>query len=465
VTGPYLALSADKPVGLSTGRPRSLEEIRRLIGEQRMAWERRREAAGDLAELWDAMQTGLAWNTIYEPLHDRIVCPVSRRWSLNNRGYVQYLWDTYFAAYQATAVGERELAYVNLVEMTRAKHKAERPFVPNVEQANGFLSRDRSQPPVGSLCAREAYRAFGDTWILELLYPDLREWNEWWHRTRRYDDLLCYGSTPYEPVIGNRWETETGEAVNGWFGASMESGWDGGVLYRNVPFDKERHHLKHWDAALNGLYVLDCRALADIARVIGDEPAAAELDGRADAYRKSLQKLWNEEIGFYQNRNWETGEFSEVIAVNGFYPLIAGAATDEQAVRLVTEHLLNPNEFWGTWAVSTLSRSHPAFGREGEYWDGRVWPPVNFLVYLGLRNYQHVPEVARAAAKLVENSRELLLGDFRERRLIRENYDVDTGSGVEAEQSAAFYHWGGLLGLMTFLQTGTLPGPEGRLVR
>ncbi len=474
VKSPYLTLRLDGPIAISTGEPRTVEQVRELLAGARATWESERTAYGDEAEMWDAMQTALAWNVIYEPKYERAVCPVSRRWSINNRGYVLYLWDTYLAAYQAAATGSRgnnprhvdtakSLAYINLVEMTRAKHKAQRPFVPNVEQANGFLSRDRSQPPVGALSAKEVYRVFREPWILELLYDDLSEWNEWWHAARRYEDLLCYGSTPYTPIIGNRWETEDGEAVNGWFGASMESGWDGSVLYQDVPFDKERHHLKHWDVTLNSLYVADCRALADIAGILGKTNDATRLRSRANEYQSHIPTLWNESTAFFQNRNWETGAFSDVVAVNGFFPLIAGAATDEQAVALVEEHLLNREEFWGAWALSTLSRSHPTYGRAGDYWDGRVWPPVNFLVYLGLRNYLHLPQVQTAADELVRNSRELLLHDFREKRLVRENYDVETGSGIEEQQSAAFYHWGGLLALMSFLHHGTLAAPEAPL--
>ncbi|MFP4375763.1 MAG: MGH1-like glycoside hydrolase domain-containing protein [Spirochaetales bacterium] len=471
IGSPYLTVPVGMPVVVSTGAKRTREEAEEILSAARAAWEAERARYEGNEEMWDAMQTALAWNVIYEPKYRRAVCPVSRRWSINNRGYVLYLWDTYFAGYQAAATASRgtneqhnndakALAYINLVEMTRAKHKAERPFVPNVEQANGFLSRDRSQPPVGSLCAREVYRIFDETWILELLYDDLKEWNEWWHATRRHEELLCYGSTPYDPVIGNRWETEEGEAVNGWFGASMESGWDGAVLYRDVPFDKKRHILKHWDATLNSLYVMDCRALADIADAIGKADDAVELRSRADSYQGKIPTLWNDKLGFFQNKNWETGEFSDIVAINGFFPLIAGAASDEQAVAVVQKHLLNPDDFWGTWALTTLSRSHPNFGKPGQYWDGRVWPPVNFLVYLGLRNYTHLPEVKAAADKLVENSRGLLLHDFREKRLVRENYDVETGSGVEAEQSAAFYHWGGLLALMSFLHQGLIESPQ-----
>jgi len=471
VSSPYLTIRLDGPIAVSTSRKRSVDEVRAILAAERKKWEGTRDGFGEQSEMWDAMQTALAWNILYEPKHQRVVCPVSRRWSLNNRGYVLYLWDTYFAAYQAAATGVREidaqqtedakaLAYINLVEMTRAKHKANRPFVPNVEQANGFLSRDRSQPAVGSLVAKEIYRVFGETWILELLYDDLREWNDWWHKARRHEKLLCYGSTPYDPIIGNRWETEEDEAVNGWFGASMESGWDGAVLYRDVPFDKQRHILKHWDVSLNSLYVMDCRALAEIAEVLDKTEEVELLRSRADELQRAIPELWNPDIDFFQNKNWENGEFSDVVAINGFFPLIAKAATDEQAIEVVEKHLLNRDEFWGTWAVSTLSRSHTNFGEPGQYWDGRVWPPVNFLVYIGLRNYSHLPEIREATEKLVQNSRELLLHDFNKKRLVRENYDVETGSGVEEEQSAAFYHWGGLLGLMSFLHYGELPGPE-----
>ncbi len=460
IRAPYISLCVDQAVGLSTGKKRGIDEIREVLAEQRGRWEVERDGMGEHAESWEAIQTVLAWNVLYEPQHDRVVCPVSRRWSLRNRGYVLYLWDTYFAAYQAAATGSKELAYTNLVEMTQAKHKAGRPFVPNVEQANGFLSRDRSQPPVGSLCAKEVYRVFREKWILELLYPDLLEWNEWWNENRRHEELLCYGSTPYEPVVGNKWETEEGEAVNGWFGASMESGWDGGVLYRGVPFDKKRHILKHWDASLNGLYVLDCRALADIADVLCDSEAAKRLRARADKLQESAAVLWNERTGFFHNKNWETGEFSDVVAINGFYPLLSRTATDEQARRVAQDYLLSPDQFWGNYAPTTLARSNPVFGDKKEYWDGRVWPPVSFLVYLGLRNYLHLPEVADAACRLVENSRKLILREFRDKRLVRENYDVETGSGDESNASAAFYHWGGLLALMSFVHDGVLAPPE-----
>jgi neutral trehalase len=233
----------------------------------------------------------------------------------------------------------------------------------------------------------------------------------------------------------------------------MESGWDGAVLYTDVPFDKEKHILKHWDASLNGLYVLDCLSLADIAEVLGKSKEAKQLREKAGTYRENLQQLWNDEKSFFYNRNWETGEFSEVTAINGFYPLIAGAATEQQAIAVMDNYFYDPDEFWGEWIIPTISRSHPAF-EDQKYWDGRIWPPVNYLVYLGLNNYTHVPEVAKAKTDLVTKSRELILKDWNARRYVRENYDPNTGLGEEQHASARFYHWGGLLGLMSLIEEG-----------
>ncbi|MFW5709892.1 MAG: MGH1-like glycoside hydrolase domain-containing protein [Bacteroidota bacterium] len=449
----YLAVEVNGPIGVSTGTERSVDEIRSIINDKKTAYQEKKSSFGDMAEVFDAIQTVVAWNVVYEPNYERVVCPVSRRWSLWNRGYVQYCWDTYFAAYLAASTGSREVAYINLVEMTRAAEKAGTPFVPNVEQANGFLSRDRSQPPVGSTCAMQVYNKFGEKWILELLYDDLLQWNQWWHDNRDYNGLLCYGSTPYEPVLGIPGESQENDDVNGWFGGSKESGWDGAILYEEVPFDKERHILKHWDASLNGLYIMDCISLSEIAEILGKDDDAVQLKQKAMSYQENLQRLWNQEKGFFYNKNWETEEFSDVTAINGFYPLIGGAATDEQALTIVKDYFYNPDQFWGEWIIPTISRSHPNF-RDDRYWDGRIWPPVNFLVYTGLRNYTHLPEVEKAKNDLVVKSRELLLKRWKMDRYVQEDYNAHTGMGEEENQYSRFYHWGGLLGLMSLIEEG-----------
>ena len=117
----------------------------------------------DVQELYDAMQTVLAWNVIFEPIHDRVITPVSRVWNVGWKGWILFEWDTYFAAYMLS-LSNKELAYANALAMT--KEITDHGFVPNFA-SSVTTSEDRSQPPVGSFVVKEIYRRFGEKWFLE----------------------------------------------------------------------------------------------------------------------------------------------------------------------------------------------------------------------------------------------------------------------------------------------------------
>lgn len=454
---PYLTINGFEEIGVSTSKKRSLSEIKNIIAEQKAKHEKVKLSYGKSKDVFDAIQTCMAWSMMYDPQDKRLLAPVSRRWNYNNKGYVIYCWDTYFGAYQAAATGNKALAYANVIEMTREKTKD--GFVPNVRKSNGAKTRDRSQPPVGSFCTREIYNIFGDKWFLELVYDDLKEWNDWWANNRDYNGLLCYGSNLYEPVNGYPWEHTFAGQVHDWFGASMESGWDGSVIYENQDFDKERSILKLWDVSLNGLYVQDCKALADIAEILGKQQDAKYLRQKADKYATNLTEiLWDEKSEFFKNKNWETNEFPDFKAINGFLALLSGKLNEHQLESVLRNHLLNDQEFKTPFIIPTVPKSNPVFA-EDRYWDGRVWPPVNFLIYLGVKQYD-TPLSINAKNYLVENSRELLLQDWHRYHFVRENYDPFTGTGSEENYSASFYHWGGLLGLMSLIEEGWIPPPK-----
>jgi hypothetical protein len=436
---PYLVLRLDQPVGISTGRPRTIEQITDIITSRQAEHESR-----SANELYSAIQTCLAWDTIYDPAAERVISPVSRIWSIGHGGWVLFDWDTYFAAWLA-APDDKDLAYANAVEITR--EKTESGFIPNFSYATGGKSRDRSQPPVGALTVLELYRRFGDLWLVEMLFDDLLAWNRWWDTARSFKGLLCWGSTPYTPVIGNPWETD---GVNARFGAALESGLDNSPMYDDIPFDKDRHILKLWDTGLNGLYLADCEAVAELARLLGREAEAVEVERRRAAYSANLPILWNAEAGIFMNRRWDTGEFSPRLSPTNFYPLLGGAATLEQAARMIDEHFYNPQEFWGEWIMPSIARNDPAYP-EQTYWRGRIWAPMNFLVYLGLRRYD-IPPAQRARRDLAEKSKALLLKEWQANGHVHENYNANTGAGCDIHSSDRYYHWGALLGLIALME-------------
>jgi len=142
-----------------------------------------------------------------------------------------------------------------------------------------------------------------------------------------------------------------------------------------------------------------------------------------------------------------TGEFNTRLSPTNFYPMLAHAATAEQAKVMIQKHLLNAKEFWGDWVIPSIERDDPAF-RDQDYWRGRIWGPMNYLVYLGLRNYAE-PAVRREFA---QKSYDLFLKEWREKGHVHENYNAISGTGDDVLSSDRFYHWGALLGYVQYLE-------------
>jgi hypothetical protein len=78
---PYLAITLDSTVGICTGRQLSVEEISTIIANARQRLVTAAEQYGKLKDAFLAAQAGIAWNTIYEPKHDRVVSTVGRLWN------------------------------------------------------------------------------------------------------------------------------------------------------------------------------------------------------------------------------------------------------------------------------------------------------------------------------------------------------------------------------------------------
>jgi len=220
-------------------------------------------------------------------------------------------------------------------------------------------------------------------------------------------------------------------------------------MYDDVPYDAEKHHQQLNDVGLSSLYIMDCKILEKIANELNRASEARELRNRARKYRKNLAKTWDEENGFYYNRFYENDSLNRRISPTNFYPLLAGVPSQKQAKRMIDEHFFNPEEFWGEWILPATPRNDPAY-KDNTYWRGRIWAPLNFLVYMGLRNYD-LPEARKA---LSEKSKNLILKGWLSNGYVFENYNADSGQGDDVSNSDKFYHWGALLSLITLMEEG-----------
>ena len=437
--GPYFAADLIAPVGISSGRKRSLDEIEERIERQKSAYEKSIQAAGKNGPILDAIETTVGWDTIYEPEKQRVISPVSRVWSVGWGGYVLFDWDTFFAATLA-GIGSKELAYANALEILREETAA--GFVPNYARAGNWKSSDRSEPPVGAITVLGLYEKFHDRWFLEDAFAPLLKWNRWWAEHRDIQGYLAWGSDGQnEPANLDDGSRGTRE------GAILESGLDNSPMYDESTYNQQSHVLEYGDVGLMSMYIADCDALAKMADALGKTAEAKELKERASRYRAKLATMWDEKAGIFLNKDLHTGQANTRLSPTNFYPMLAKAASPEQAKTMIEKHLMNPDEFWGQWVIPSIARNDPAF-KDQNYWRGRIWGPMNFLVYLGLLNYQDTAERSAFAQK----SYELFLKEWKENGHVHENYNATTGTGDDVSSSDRFYHWGALLGYVEYLE-------------
>lgn len=143
----------------------------------------------------------------------------------------------------------------------------------------------------------------------------------------------------------------------------------------------------------------------------------------------------------FANRLW-SGRFVSSIAPTSFYPLVAGAASPAQA-RALLGWLEDPRRFGGRFVLPSVSRDDPAC-RDNVYWRGRIWSPLNFLVYQGLRRYGFDAEASAVARR----SYEMFARPWREARFCAENYGAQDGAVTDQPDTDTFYGWGALMPAM-----------------
>jgi putative isomerase len=437
--GAYFSGDFTSPVGVSTGHLRSLPEIQSVIDRQRAVYRQSIKDAGESGSIVDAIETTLGWDTIYDPEKQRVISPVSRGWSVGWGGYVLFDWDTFFAATLAS-IGDRDLAYANAIEILR--EETPQGFVPNYARSGGWKSVDRSEPPVGAITVLGLYRKFHDRWFLEETYAPLIKWNRWWASHRDIEGYLAWGSD------GDNQPADLDDGARGTrAGAILESGLDNSPMYDTTTYNAQSHLLEFADVGLMSMYIADCDALGEIADALNKTADAKELRERSARYRAKLATLWDARAGIFLNKDLHTGQMSMRLSPTNFYPMLAHAATPVQAKAMVEKHLLNTKEFWGEWVIPAIERDDTAF-HDQDYWRGRIWGPMNYLVYLGLMKYDD----AETRKEFAQKSYDLFLKEWKEKGHVHENYNAILGTGDDVSSSDRFYHWGALLGYVEYLE-------------
>jgi hypothetical protein len=437
----------EEPAGAerSTGAALDPSAIRRQLRDAAAAYDSSRVVTtGAWSGLAEAVTDNINWMVALQPELGRRYVPAGRRWIFPRRGggrehWTIFCWDGFFNALElgleSPAVAKEMLAAVLETQYANG----------NIPNWRGRFAGtpDRSQPPVGSYAVLKCYLRTGDRSMLQHALPLLERWSAWWRapkrgRPRRAGgerglfqwgadlDLLSDSPPP--------WERDASDHQK----AAWESGQDDLPSWDEAQWVPETETFDLDAVDLNSYLALDLECLAQIAAVLGDAAKEADYRARRDALVVGVNEhLWDEASGMYRDGLWRGGLSPRLAAAN-FLPLLAGIPSTERARRMV-EVLLDAARFWGDYVVPTVSRDDPAF-RDQQYWRGTVWPPVNYLLYQGLRRYRFDD----VAAQLAERSVALFLGTWRRLGICPENFDSVTGE----PGGTRYQSWGPLLGLI-----------------
>ena len=144
-------------------------------------------------------------------------------------------------------------------------------------------------------------------------------------------------------------------------------------------------------------------------------------------------RMFDKESGCFYDILLDGKGFCKVQGPEGWIPLWAGAATQEQAEK-VKQMIMDSTKFATYIPFPTIAKDHPEFTPTADgYWRGPVWLDQAYFAIKGLANYGYKKE-----AKIFINQLFNRLEGLKQRgKPIYENYNPLNGKGL----NAAHFSW------------------------
>jgi hypothetical protein len=355
-----------------------------------------------------------------------------------------WYWDTFFhGLYEKWLNGAvvpesslRNLVLYESVEEMKGKvhenHQGPKPFVtptngqlPFTLTISSFTTGPLIDPHIIPIGILDIFLKKGDLDFVKSMIPALAKYDEYLMKNRdpNGDNLINMIHS------GENWDNSKRWIQDPCF------------KYAASPLQNEGTFMQVPD--FNTYFYTSRLALAMFCELSGDTGAAAEFRSRAKLTKKAIETMWDDDIGLYMDRYEEGRVPTTVKTFGGMITMLGGIATPEQAERMVA-HLSNPNEFWSDYPVPTLSMDDPDFNAEDEYqsyWNGRVWPNMNWVLIESLIRYGY-HDVAQS---LAEKTLGMMVASGEP--TCRENYSPfykDRGHYRKQNHNTFNYGWGGL---------------------
>lgn len=329
-----------------------------------------------------------------------------------------WLWDSGFQA-----LGYSEFAPETAREVILSVFQAQQPdgFIAHMADERAEPLTPHSQPPVfGYSAGKMIARGAEDPALLDFvrtMYEPSERFLAWWEKARdvNHNGLFEYISQD-------------------------EGGWDNSPRADYVP---KLMFISYWgylgeilgakfkpldNADLNAWMFFYYRAMADWAEALGRTEDASHWRARAMTLAAKVDEiLWDEERGCWfdtwSRRGGKRFHHFPVLTPAIWFPAFAGATLDERKARTCIErHLLNPEEFFGTYPIPTVAYNDPRFDNTTPGWTASIWLVTAYSAVETLFRFGYEAEAEELRARLLR-----MMAGQKDRKGIYETYDPFTG--------------------------------------
>lgn len=347
-----------------------------------------------------------------------------------------YYWDTYFII-EGLFISKRQDIVEKLVK--NLAHLIDKcSFIPN---GNRIYYLTRSQQPYFSLILSALFRE-GDKKLALSYYPQLLQEYDFWMRGQELltsDNPIHHRVVLIEGSILNRYYDETNHPRPEKYRADLETFQlahpeERVDLYRNIKAACE----SGWDFSsrwckdperfmsictidllpldLNCLLYHMEKVLHSFGELLGLEKAH-RFKRLAEKRREAILKyFWDKDKNYFFDYNFKEKKQTQCYSLAAVMPLFMEIASSHQAeavAKYLQERLLLEGGFATTSNRSNMQWDYP-YG----------WAPLQFLTYVGLKNYRFnelADKAARAFIAMCQNS-------YRECGVLLEKYNVEDPS-------------------------------------
>lgn len=276
-------------------------------------------------------------------------------------------------------------------------------WMPKNETDSAEWSSDiEGHPPVWVFSIDDYIELTGQDSILKYFYTPLIRQITWFENNRKAEDSEGFY---FNDILYKRWE----------------SGVDEGIRFDETSYGK-------WAAIDATSHVYNLYKMAvKWSKIVKMEDSYFKK--RRDELKIFIQtKLYDVEDGLFYDIWAIQNPKLRTLAFETLFPIIFGAATNEQANRIINEYVLDTTCFNSPHPIATVGLRDPKF--ELRMWRGPVWNSMTFWVSRACINYDRED----AAKILLENALDQSSKQFEKTGTIWEFYHPFGGEQTELQR-------------------------------